>query len=378
MYSVAMALAGLALIPTILGFEQELTRRGSLDPQMLGQAMRLTFAAILLGLVLGTLGLGAFLGLGLYPAQVVAYSALTWVAMVFARLQLPFRHHALVRGRPELSAVIQAIGTTAIVGATAALIIAKQPLWIVVSASILIQAVVVAAWFGVTPRADLAGRWSRGEFGAFVQSALPFGISNVLWTLYFNIDSIILSLLKDTATVGIYGAAFRIVAVSYTFAYAMTNVFTPLLFSAFERDPYEYAHQARRMMTFLLVLAVLVCGSLFVLAGPIVRNVLGPEYGPAMMVIQVLCVATFVRFVNYGLTEILTTSRRQWLRLRLEGMLLIANIVATLLLVPHFGALGAALACVAGEVLLLAVALRNVRRCGGGTSHAASCGTLSA
>ena len=353
-YAVASALAGLALIPTILGFEQELTRRASRDRAQLGQAMRLTLVAALVGAAISTIGLVGVRAIGSYPGQVALYAGLLWFALLFARLQLPFRHYSLVLGRPEQSALVQGLGTAAIVAATVSLILADRPLWLIILASVFIQAAVVIVWWRIVPKAHWHGDWNVTDLREFMRSSLPFGISNVLWAIYFNIDSIILSLLRDAASVGVYGAAFRIVAVSYTFAYAMTNVFTPLLFSSFDSRPSDFVHHASRMMAFLVVLGAVVCSGLFLLAGPIIKIILGPAYVDAVLILQVLSVATFVRFVNYGLSEILTTSRRQGTRLRLEGALLVANIVANFVLVPRFGAFGAALACIVSEIALLA------------------------
>jgi O-antigen/teichoic acid export membrane protein len=144
----------------------------------------------------------------------------------------------------------------------------------------------------------------------------------------------------------------------------MTNVFTPLLFGAFERDRAEYAHQARRMVWFLVLLGTVVCGALFALARPIVEIILGSEFLEAIVVIRILSVATFIRFLNYGFTEILTTSRRQGRRLRLEALLLVVNVLANLALVPALGASGAAYACIVGEVALLIGVLWTLGRQG--------------
>jgi O-antigen/teichoic acid export membrane protein len=352
-YAVASALAGLALIPTGLGFEQELTRRASIDRARLGQAMRLVLVAILIGAAIGTSALAGVLAIGPYSGQIVLYTGLLWIVLLFARLQLPFRHYALVLGRPEQSALVQGVGAAVIIAATVVLILAQRALWEIIVASLVIQAAIVLVWWNIVPKPHLHGEWRAPDLRRFLQASLPFGISNVIWSIYFNIDSVILALLRDAETVGIYGAAFRIVAVTFTLAYAVTSVFTPLLFSAFDRTAPEFLHHVKRMLVFLLLLGAGVGGSLFLFAGPIVELILGSAYSDAVLVMRVLSVAAMIRCVNYGLSEVLTTSRRQRMRLRLEGAMLAANVAANIALVPSLGALGAALAFVIGEVLLL-------------------------
>jgi O-antigen/teichoic acid export membrane protein len=353
-YAIATSLAGLALIPTILGFEQELTRRGSLDRSGLGAAMSLTRRAILAGAVVGCVLLAVFVSVAGYSAQVALYTGLLWVSALLARLHLPFRHYSLVIGRPELCAMVQTAGTAAIVGVTVVALVLGWSLALIIVLGIAVNALLLATWWRLVPTAQRSGPGEPGQLPLFIRASLPFGISNVIWAVYFNIDSVILSLLRSDADVGIYGAAFRMVAVSYTFAYAMTNVFTPLLFSTFEARPAQYRHYGTRMLLFLAAMGVAVSGGLFAFAAPIVNIVLGAEYGGAIAVMQVLAVATFVRFINYGLSELLTTSRRQNVRLKLEGLLLVVNVAANVLLIPELGPLGAATACVIGEIVLLA------------------------
>jgi O-antigen/teichoic acid export membrane protein len=354
LYTVASALAGMALIPTILGFEQELTRRASVDRDRIGQAMLLCFAAIAVGAFVGSIALAGFLSLGTYPQQVLLYTGLIWLSVLLARLHLPFRHYSLALGRPELCATVQGIGTVAIITVTVLMILSGRSLPAIIAASVIVNGVVLARWWWIVPPQHRRGPVSAAALWQFASLSFPYGVSNVIWVLYFNIDSIILSLLRTEAEVGVYGAAFRIAAAAYTFAYAMTNTFTPLLFANHKNNKDDFGHNARRLLVTLALLGSLVCGGLFVVAQPLVELVLGTEYVASILVLQVLCAAMLVRFVNFGLCEILTTSNRQKLRLVLESSMLLANIVANLQLVPRFGAVGAAVACVVGELVLLA------------------------
>jgi O-antigen/teichoic acid export membrane protein len=304
--------------------------------------------------VLMFLGLAVIGASGIYAPQTTTYIYLLGVTLFLGRLQMPFRHYMLVLGKPELSAYVQAPGTALIVLATAALIFMKQSVWTIIVSGIVINVLILLVWWRLLPGERHSGHPSSGALRDFIWRALPFGLSSIAWTAYFNIGSIMLSLTRSDAEVGIYGAIFRIVGLSYTIAFAMTNAYTPALFASFRTAPAEYGHLARRLLGLLLVLAILVDGILLVFARPIIQLILGEAYlAIGVPVAQCLAAAAMLRFLNFGLSEILTTAQLQPLRVACEVALLVANIVVTWLAIPRYGALGAAIGCLAAELVLM-------------------------
>jgi O-antigen/teichoic acid export membrane protein len=357
-YSAASAVCGLAVLITAFGYEEEFTRRASLDNDLLWSGLKLNLQTILVTGVLMFAGLAIVGASGIYAPQTMTYIYLLGVTLFLGRLQMPFRHYMLVLGKPELSAYVQAPGTALIVLATAALIFLKQSVWAIIVSGIVINALILLVWWRLLPGERHSAHPSRGALRDFIWRAWPFGLSSIAWTAYFNIGSIMLSLTRSDAEVGIYGAVFRIVGLSYTIAFAMTNAYTPALFASFHARSSEYGHLARRLLALLLVLGIVVDGTLLVFARPIIQLILGDAYvASGVPVAQCLAIAAMVRFLNFGLSEILTTAQLQRWRVGSEIALLVVNIAVTWLLIPRYGAMGAAAGCLAAELVLMACSI---------------------
>lgn len=93
--------------------------------------------------------------------------------------------------------------------------------------------------------------------------------------------------------------------------------------------------------------------SLFFMLSPwLLKAVIGDEFTDGVVIMQILSISIFFRLLNFALSELLTTSGRQMERVRLEWLLLAANILLNFLLIPHYGGIGAAVATLIAEVIL--------------------------
>jgi O-antigen/teichoic acid export membrane protein len=162
----------------------------------------------------------------------------------------------------------------------------------------------------------------------------------------------LLSLMRSADEVGVYAAVYRIVAINYVIGYALANTFTPALFDRFARDRKDYVRTARQLSVTMSVAGILTAGALFLLASVLLLLVFGPAYAAGVPIAQLLSMAVLFRMVNFGLSEILTTSDQQNRRVLLEGGMLAINGALNWILIPSFGAMGAAAATAAAEVFL--------------------------
>ena len=102
----------------------------------------------------------------------------------------------------------------------------------------------------------------------------------------------------------------------------------------------------------MLAAGVLTAVALFLMMPVMMSVVFGSAYAAGIPIAQLLSVAVLFRMVNFGLSEILTTSDRQKIRILLEGGMLAVNVMLNCTLIPRYGAMGAAAATVIAEVFL--------------------------
>jgi len=171
--------------------------------------------------------------------------------------------------------------------------------------------------------------------------------------VYFRIDVILVSALKDEAAVGLYSAAFTLTAPLAFLADNAANAIFPSLASAFASS--RGAYQALLTTVWKSSLPVLLCLgiAMTLLAGPILGRVFGATYTEAAPAAQVLAWGSILSYFNGLFFRALEASNRQvYVTLILTGGAL-ANLLLGLFLIAAFGIEGAAIAFLVTQAIIL-------------------------
>ena len=348
-----LAFTALFMMLTDLGFEQELVRRSRhADP---GELLTLTFGSIFVTLLPAVLGVA--IAVQLFPSLgwPVSLVALAIGVHTVNRLALPFRYLCLALGRTHVPAILQTVATAALVAGTLAVLALEGQVATILSAHIAIGAATLVAWevwrrsSGVALSAPSAAPW-LSDVGRYIRQSLPFALTNLLWAAYFNVDVIILSVLRSDAEVGEYSGVYRLVAMTFILGSSISSSFTPALFAA--AGTAKHAETTRRLMHLLVPMGAFVA-LVFVLFAPwFLSLTMGAAYVEAAPLARVLGVAAFFRMINFGWSAALTTAGRHNARIAVESALLGMNVVLNLLLIPVWGAMGSAAAMLGAELML--------------------------
>ncbi|MGQ9707854.1 MAG: flippase [bacterium] len=183
-----------------------------------------------------------------------------------------------------------------------------------------------------------------------LRQALPIGLSVIFVTFYYWNGTTLLSKLSGDSAVGVYSAAFRIV---------WGSLFIPLSFSAsvypfFSRlsvsDPQRFVQVVVRTLRYITALALPIGGFGIVLARPIILLVYGSPYEAAMVPLMILTwwsvFACFSSLLSYYFFAI----NRPAISTIQSAISLGVNLGANFILIPQYGAVGAALAIVMAEL----------------------------
>jgi O-antigen/teichoic acid export membrane protein len=203
--------------------------------------------------------------------------------------------------------------------------------------------------------------------GLFRES-LSFWAFTVTTTIYFWVDSILLSLLAPADQLGWYGAPTKLTATLMFVPTIIWAVWLPRLSSAHRDSPDELRQTARTPLELSLVLAIPVSVGALLVAAPIIATLYGKAFGPSSTVFAVLALTVLPVYLNTGFGYILIASKRQVAWTLVMGGAAIANVALNLVLIPgfqnsiHSGALGAAWALVITECLIVVAGLAMTRR----------------
>jgi O-antigen/teichoic acid export membrane protein len=189
--------------------------------------------------------------------------------------------------------------------------------------------------------------------------AFGLGATGILGSLHQRIDTWLLALLRSQGAVARYAAAYRLFDGLLLPATAVSALSIP------QTAGLANAELRRRLVRLGgLATAVSLPGAVLVLvfAEPILRVVYGSEYEAAAEPLRILAVTVPVSACVLALLPPLALRSA-----RMAGAMaaaLVLNVAANLLIIPGYGTSGAALATLAGQVLLLALLAREVRRLG--------------
>lgn len=247
----------------------------------------------------------------------------------------------------------------AMVAATAVVVIAD---WgfiaavVAVASGYAVQALVMGAL--VVRDRVLVFRARRETVWRLLKLALPIAGMLVANYLYFRLDLLLLSWLKDDEAVGLYGLAYRVIeALMIVPSYLMLALFPEIARGTENRE--RLSQLITPALGAMAALALPVVALTAIFADQIVLIIGSEEFADAAPALRILMLALGISYLNgvYG-NALVAVGRQKWL-FWLTLLVLGANIALNLVLIPPYGVEGAAWAVVLTELLAYLV-VRNL------------------
>jgi O-antigen/teichoic acid export membrane protein len=224
------------------------------------------------------------------------------------------------------------------------------PLLAVVIAASAVQLFGVAALvrheISAVPAFDLRV-WRR-----LLRETLPFAAAAAVGVIYFRETLVLMSLLSSARETGYYSAAFKIVEVLTTVPWILVSSGLPILARAARDDSARLGYAVQRLFEVGLILGVWVSASTIVGARLGIEVVAGAKFHPSIEVLEIQALAVVTSFIAAILGYALLSLRqyRQLLRANILAVTIVT--VLALVLIPAYGARGAAIAPTVGEACL--------------------------
>jgi len=203
---------------------------------------------------------------------------------------------------------------------------------------------------------------ARPDARMLLRQAWPYGVAAVLYPVFFQIGTVLLKYLRGDAEAGVFGIALAVMTAIYLFP---TTVYQKFLLARLHRwavhDRARFRQVYRLGCIGMLASGLLIGIVLAALSGEAVR-VFGERYAGLQPLLMLLAVCVPVRFLSTAVGAVLLTEGQMAYRV---GAMVAAALAATLLnlvLIPGHGAMGAACATLAAEVLLLLAMYHGARR----------------
>lgn len=179
-----------------------------------------------------------------------------------------------------------------------------------------------------------------------------FGLSSLLYVIYYQIDVVMLERLVDSNEAGLYGAAYLVVGATYT---VPGVVFQKYLLPKLHE--WQFTHPEKLLAVLkkgTIVMAVLGIGAtltVLLFAKFALVKIFGESYILAVPILFVLALAIPFRFASTSAASILVSERMLVKKLKLMGFAACSNVCMNIFAIPAYGAIGAAWTTVATEAI---------------------------
>jgi O-antigen/teichoic acid export membrane protein len=211
-------------------------------------------------------------------------------------------------------------------------------------------AVVAISWLLVLAKLD------RPKFGwrrstAEIREGLYFSAGWSAQTIYNDIDKTMLARLGTLEVTGIYGAAYRLIDVSFVPVSSVLAAAYPNFFRVGANGVSAALAYGRPLLLRAVGYSVLIAVLLLTSAG-IMPYVLGEEYARTAEALRWLSLLPLLKAVHYFLSDALSGAGYQGVRSCIQASVAVFNVILNLWLIPAYSWRGAAWSSIASDALL--------------------------
>lgn len=201
-------------------------------------------------------------------------------------------------------------------------------------------------------------RWNFSLFRALFTEAIPITLASVMTHIGLRVDALMMERLRGTYEAGIYSAAYSVYMFGGVLLYSATIVFFPKF--AQHSNPLHSDTELFRSLFMRAACGLVAIGGLGTIlgwlgSGHAIRLLYGAQFDGSLLPLRLLVVGfPFVGLNRLGY-QALNASNRQIATLLTTFIGASFNVVANLLLIPHWGYIAASLTTVATEALMALV-----------------------
>ncbi|MBI2410366.1 MAG: flippase [Candidatus Kerfeldbacteria bacterium] len=356
MFETATAWANMFLALNDLGMSTLIVREGARDEKK----MAIYFGnTLLVETVLSVILFFIIIGIGVG----IGYSHTTIVLMaLLGASNLIFEFRKVMRGVFRVALNLKIIGVVEVINGTLFCFFTFGIIWLVKNpdrgllgiahTSLWVDLFCIVLLFAYT-RKLVKPQFDTKLILPMIKQAYVFTLYNMFFMLYFQIDQIIISIIRDQGEVGIYSAAAKLVSMFLFVPLMLFQVTMPIMYRYSKNNMEKYTRAQNLTNRYLAAIGIPAGIGLWFLAPAIIPLVYHkPEFLAAVPVLQVFGWFLAIRFVGIGHGNSLTTTDHQGLRAGIQLATLVLNVVLDIFLVRNYGATGAAIATLITEITI--------------------------
>lgn len=224
--------------------------------------------------------------------------------------------------------------------------------------NVVIAAVVLKFKFGY----KLAPAWDKDVISHFIRTARSFALAGIFVKIYNAADSVLLGYLKGEHDVGIYSIPAKVVtALQALIPGAFAASIFPSMSNYFVTSREKLSSVFSKSFSYLLLFAAPIGIGLATIAKPVLAA-LWPDYIEAVPAFVVMGIGLPFVFLAFSTGSLLNAANEEKKSTVHRGIITGINVALNLAFIPFWGPLGAAMAFLAANIILLILDLRAVKK----------------
>lgn len=358
-YSLALALVDALLLCNDLGMTTLLLREGSRDKTKLqlyfGNAILVeAFASVIY------LAIAVFISQFLYSETVAYLVIILGMATAFYEFRKPMR--SIFRIMMNMKTVIWFDIVYVILCFGGVLTVSKfitpaQGLFWVSIIQLIVSFGVIAA-FGIYDYKYLKPKFSLKAIPQMLKQSWVFAIYASFYTLYLQIDQLIIGAMRNEAEVAYYSAASKLVIFVLIIPQMIYQMILPVMFRLSKEDLPKYKRVNMTLYRYFSAIGYPLAVGTFLLADHIIQILYNGKYGEAIPALQLFAFFILMRFTGNASGQSLTALDKQKIKVKIEVISVAINAILDVILIYYYGFIGAIIATIFVEAGIRLIFLR--------------------
>lgn len=194
-------------------------------------------------------------------------------------------------------------------------------------------------------------------------SSIPFGINILFGIIFFKIDSIMLSMIKGDAAVGIYSAAYNpLLSLTGLISGIIVTGVYPVMSRYFISSKENLKTLIIYFSKYTAIIGFPISVGCFILAKQFIHLFYVNQYSDSVIAFQILALFIPIRLVSSLTATVLTSINKQKLRMVCTFVSCLMNIALNIVLIPYLSYVGTSISTVLSEVFLNSVSVYFINK----------------
>lgn len=197
--------------------------------------------------------------------------------------------------------------------------------------------------------------WALKESG-------PFGIASLSHLIYFQLAATLVGTLSTVEQAAFYSIAFNVFAATLILpGVIFQRILVPSIHRAVSRGDQGFLVAYNSLNGIMLAGGVCVGAIVFFVAPWIIPMLFGERYAPAAPILQIFALCIPLRYLVTSLGSLLLTGKNITAKAKAMSAVALLSTILNIILIPRFGAAGAAVCSAVSDLVLVSAYIGLVR-----------------